>query len=259
MGESFIVDYFFDMRRCPTLTPDQARGFSQYYQFQLQSTCTSSARALVGGEHLSSSQAHYHPKSPMNTFSRRDPRMPQSLFDQMLSGAIFRSNSNSKSMFSGSPNYTNSPNNNFSSRERMHEPQIVNQYKQVPESSFFPLFTATNTRVQTSQNLYYSRPPSTYRYPTMETDRFPRREPRMPQSLFDQMSSGAIFRGNPNRNQTVTQYNLSYTAMPMSQPSPQNHCHPSVFIASMRAKPEEILSVEKHTTNLRYYREVAWM
>ena len=47
----------------------------------------------------------------------------------------------------------------------MHEPQIVKQYKQVHENSFFPLFTATTPRVQTSQDLYYSRPPSTYHPP----------------------------------------------------------------------------------------------
>ena len=56
-----------------------------------------SGRVLVGNAHFSSSQDHYHPKLPMNTFSRRDPMM--------------------------------------------FEPQIVNQNKQVHESSFFPLFT----------------------------------------------------------------------------------------------------------------------
>ena len=55
----------------------------------------------------------------------------------------------------------------------------------------------------------------------------------MPQSLLDQMSSGAIFVVNSNRNQTVTQHNRLYTAMPTSKPSPQNNCHPSVVIASM--------------------------
>ena len=124
-----------------------------------------SGRVLVGNAHLSSSQAHYHPKLPM-----------------------------------------------------MFEPQIVNPNKQVPENSFFPLFTATNTRVQTPKDLYFSHPPSTYNYPRRESDQFPRREPRMPQSLLDQMSSGAIFVGNPNRNQTVTQYNRLYTEMPRTIP-----------------------------------------
>jgi hypothetical protein len=132
----------------------------------------------------------------------------------MSSGAIFRGNHNSNSMFNGSPNYTNSQNNNFSSREmRMPEPQIVKQYKQVHENSFFPLFTATTPRVQTSQDLYYSPPSSTYHYPRREPYDFPRMEPRMPQSLLDQMSSGAIFGVNSNRNQTVTQYNRLYTEM----------------------------------------------
>lgn len=164
------------MRRCPPpLTTQQARGFFNYYHRPLlQPTCIFSEEFWGCGAHLSSSQAHYHPKPPMNTFSRGDPMMLK--------------------------------------------PQIVKQYKQVSENSFFPLFTATNTRVQTSQDLYCSPPSSTYHYPRREPYHFPRREPRMPQSLLEQMLSGEIFRGNPNQNQTVTQYNRLYTEMSRTIP-----------------------------------------
>lgn len=187
MGESFVIGYFFNMRQySPPLTLQQARGFVEFYSYQLNKTCICSGRALESGLHPSSSQARYNPQPPMNTFSR--------------------------------------------------------QYKQVPENSFFPLFTAT-PRFQPSQSpqtLYYSNLPSP------NINHYPREE-RSQQSLFDQMSSGAIFVGNSNRNQTVTQYNRLYTAMPMFQPSPQNHCQPRVVTASMpmnRPGPETYLRQE---------------
>lgn len=241
MGESFVVGYFILKTMCYSSLESIAE-FRSYYVLSSssnQSLWSSLSSGAIFGNGNSKQPINFQDKPYFSLFSSNSTnpifskppvqiststppdyskgeryQQPVSILDGVTSGAIFGGNSNSKSMFSGSHNYTNSPNNNFSRRGMvMPERRIVNQYKEAPENGLFPLFTATNTRVQTSQNLYYSLPPSTYRYPTMETDRFPRREPRMPQSLLDQMSSGAIFLGNSNRNQTVTQYNRLYTEM----------------------------------------------
>lgn len=235
MGESFAVGYFI-LKTMSYSSLESIAGFRPHNVLSSssnQSLWSSLSSGAIFGNGNSKQPINFQDKPYFSLFSSnstnptfsRPPiqiststppdyskgeryQQPVSILDGVSSGAIFGGNSNSKSMFSGSPNYTNS------SREMvMPERRIVNQYKEAPENGFFPLFTATNTRVQTSQDLYYSRPSSTDRYPTMETDRFPRREPRMPQSFLDQMSSGAIFLGNSNQNQTVTQYNRLYTEM----------------------------------------------
>lgn len=74
----------------------------------------------------------------------------QSLLSSLVSGAIFRSNSNSISMCSESPNYTNSTNTNFSRMKVvMPERRIVHH----SESSFFPLFTPNQPSSRDYNNL----------------------------------------------------------------------------------------------------------